>query len=458
MSEGYIPDGGSGAGDGSPDLTDSFGLQLTAPETNEAPTDTATEMLLESFMEDDLQGAKPVFHHDSNNSNGSSSSSITLNRPTATADGDLLIAVINLSAAAGALSITPPAGWTELTSEQSVTDSGLGITLTSQAFAKIAASEPTTWTWTYTPNADSRTGDVMAFTGGKLPADIAVSSSATRVLIQNYGTLSTNVVTGQEVVVAMCSLAQDTAQSGWDIGPTNLTNRTGDINPAGSNKADMQIWSGLNGSAVGQVLKTESDVYISFVLIAPPADNPIGETALLSISGSDMADTNDVQTEARTIVIRSWATGCSSNTANLANPGNANGANDGATCNVKTNNALGDLTNPVTLSTGSMNFPGGTVTFALIRVWFRVPARATSLDTITISYNTSGVPSGTLYTHSGTAEVNHLSGDFTFDISGLSNAELAALQLVVSYTAAVVAVPETSLNIDSWSIDATETI
>lgn len=182
------------------------------------------------------------------------------------------------------------------------------------------------------------------------------------------------------------------------------------------------------------------------------------ETAKFAISGSALAETNNTPTEVRAVVVRSWATGCSSNDANQAGTANANGANDGVFCVVKTNNALGDLTNPVLLNTGNMNFPGGVVTSALIRVWFKVPARTTALDTILIKATSSGGFSQTIYTHSGTALVDHSSGDFTFDISTLTNTQLTNLALQGSYMAQVVAVPETSLQIDSWSIDATESI
>jgi hypothetical protein len=202
---------------------------------------------------------------------------------------------------------------------------------------------------------------------------------------------------------------------------------------------------------------TETTAF-ALTLLQNDTNNTPTETAKLNISGTGVSDTNAGQTEGRTIVVRSWATGCSSNDANQAGTANANGSNDGVFCVVKTNNALGDLTNPVILNTGSMNFPGGTVTSALIRIWFKVPARTTALDTITITATSSGGYSSTPYTHSGTALVDHSSGDFTFDISALTNTQLTNLALHANYTALVVATPETSIQIDAWSIDATETI
>ena len=445
-------------GGGGPNPTDDFSLQIRANDTNSAPTDDSTFAISGTFAEDIIQGTKPVFHNDSNNANGSSSSSITLNRPTSTQDGDLLIAVINLSAASGILAITPPAGWTELTTEQSVTDSGLSITLTSQAFAKIAASEPTTWTWTYSPNADSRTGDVMAFTGGKIPSSIAVSSGSTQTTIQNYGTLS-NGVTGQEVVVALCSLAQDTAASGWAIGPTNLTDRTGDVNPAGSNKADMQIWSGLNGSGAGTVQKTEADVYVSFVLIAPPANNPATEAASLTFPAGDFDDANTVPTDTKSALLRVWL--ANSAGTDVASPANANGANNASNAVVSTA-ALGS--NPETLTSDIGVSVGAGLTFSslIYRGWFRARTTLITSTAEVVAHSSSGAFGDiVMFTQSTlNGDTNHLGGTFTFDLlaAGVDTlAKLQTLQILHRCTDAVAGVTPAILDVDAGAADIVAT-
>ena len=444
------------AEEGTPNIEDGFSVAIQANESNVAPTDAATEMISGEFTDEILAGTRPIFHHDANNTGGSSSSSITLSRPTATVDTDLLIAVITLTAASGALAITPPAGWTELTSEQTVTDAALGVTITSQAFAKIAASEPTSWNWSYTPNADSRAGDVMAFTGGKLPTDIAVSSSATQSMTQNYGTLSTSMVTHQEIVVAMCSVAQDPAQSGWISPPVNLTNRTGDLNPAGTNKADMQIWSGYGGSAVGTATKTEADVYISFILIASPADAPMVETASASISG--FTDDNTTPSENRSALLRVWL--ANSAGTDVANPSNANGSNNATNAVVSTAALASNpevMTSDVGSSIGSISY-----TSAIYRGWFRARTTLiTSTAEVIAQSSTAAFADIVMFTQSSLGgDTNHLSGTFIFDLiaAGVDTlSKLQSLQILHRCTDAVAGVSPAILDVDAGAVDIVAT-
>ena len=196
---------------------------------------------------------------------------------------------------------------------------------------------------------------------------------------------------------------------------------------------------------------------VTFALSLTQSDTNAGqtETVQLAFPSPDFQDSNISPTETRLFVVRSWASGCVANTTNLTTASNANNSNDGITCNVKTNNAIGDLSNPVTLTTGSMNFPGGNVTSSLIRIWFQIPADLVG-DTVTITATSSGAYSATLFTATGVGSaVNNLNGNFTFNTSALTNLQLTNLVLTVSYTALVVAVPVTSVNIDAWAIDAT---
>lgn len=197
---------------------------------------------------------------------------------------------------------------------------------------------------------------------------------------------------------------------------------------------------------------------LALAVTEPDTNNLPSETAKLSISGSGLADTNALPTEVRTVVVRSWCTGASSNDANQAGVANVNGPNDGVFCTIKTNNALGDLTDPVFVTSGNMNFPGGTVTSAVLRVWFKIPAGTVGTDTQSILLTSSGGYSATAFTHTAAGAVDHSSGDFTFDISSLTNLQLTNLVVKFNYLATVVAVPDQSLQVDAVSIDATETI
>lgn len=80
-----------------------------------------------------------AFRSDADVTNGTAGTSVTVAKPSGTVDGDHLIAFIS---AAGAPSITPPAGWTLITSVAS------GSSVTLWAYRKLAASEGANWTWT----------------------------------------------------------------------------------------------------------------------------------------------------------------------------------------------------------------------------------------------------------------------------------------------------------------------
>lgn len=83
--------------------------------------------------------------------------SLTLNRPTGTTDGDLLVAVINLASLS---TITAPSGWVLVHDTQH--SSGAGHVST---YYKVASSEPASWSWTFASSTCD--GWVGAYTGIK---------------------------------------------------------------------------------------------------------------------------------------------------------------------------------------------------------------------------------------------------------------------------------------------------
>lgn len=156
---------------------------------------------------------------------------------------------------------------------------------------------------------------------------------------------------------------------------------------------------------------------------------------------------------AGTNVIRVWGSGATDNDAGKTTPGNANGEADFVRSTVRTALSLGDLTNPVTLTSAAFAAcPAGTYTSKLLRVWFNIPNRIGTLDTMTLRYNI-GAGEVVIYTHPGATFVNHNDGTFTFDISALTVAQCQALVLSANYLAAVVAAPEAVINLDAWAID-----
>lgn len=86
----------------------------------------------------------------------SGTTSFTVNKPTQTADGDVLVAVIQCAAGS---TMTAPSGWVTL---KEYDDSGgfkVGL------YKKIASSEGASWTWTFGTSSTS-TGSVASFYGG----------------------------------------------------------------------------------------------------------------------------------------------------------------------------------------------------------------------------------------------------------------------------------------------------
>lgn len=177
------------------------------------------------------------------------------------------------------------------------------------------------------------------------------------------------------------------------------------------------------------------------------------EANKLTLSG--FSDVNGSLSESTTFKQRYWASASSDNDASRTTPTNANGQNDSTFAIVKTNNALGDLTNPVILTSTTFGTPAsGSFAAKRIRAFFNIPARATTADTpLIIQYKLGAAAPVTIFTHSGTTALDHLAGTFTSDISGLTLAQVQTISLLASYTSAVVAVPETSIRVDAWCVE-----
>ena len=87
---------------------------------------------------------------------GGSGTNLTINKPTGTVDGDIIIC--SFYQEIGATAVTPPEGWTEV----AVQANNKGVAWMS-TYYKRASSEPASWTWTH--SSTWRTGTVAAFSG-----------------------------------------------------------------------------------------------------------------------------------------------------------------------------------------------------------------------------------------------------------------------------------------------------
>lgn len=205
---------------------------------------------------------------------------------------------------------------------------------------------------------------------------------------------------------------------------------------------------------------TDAATYVLSLALADTIGTPTDALTKLSMTG--FGDNLATPTDTRSITLRYWGAGSTDNNSSKTNPIRVDGPptfDAAGRSAVKTNNSLGDLTNPVILTTPTFNVPTslpGTVTAKIIRVWFNAAVRTTSLDTIKLFYNI-GAGDVAIYTH-GTAAFDSNAGTFTFDVGGLTLTQLSTIALKASYTAQVVASPESVINLDAWCIELVTTL
>lgn len=94
---------------------------------------------------------------------------ITVNVPTGTVDGDLLVAIVSIDNSEDTLPITAPAGWTQIFQHGQTGggQSALGV------WWRIASSEPSSYSFSWTP-AEEAFGAILRVVGAHLAAPIHV--------------------------------------------------------------------------------------------------------------------------------------------------------------------------------------------------------------------------------------------------------------------------------------------
>lgn len=178
------------------------------------------------------------------------------------------------------------------------------------------------------------------------------------------------------------------------------------------------------------------------------------EALKLTLAGAGVNDVNGALSETKMFRYRCWSSSSSDNDASRTTPTNANGQNDSVVATIKTNNSTANLTNPVVLTSTTFNSPAtGTYIAKRIRVYFDIPVRTTALDTIVLQYKLGAAAPVAIYTHAGAPAFDSILGTFTFDISSLTLAQIQTMSLIASYTANLVAVPETSIRLDAWAVE-----
>jgi len=110
--------------------------------------------------------------------------SIPLTKPTGTASGHLLVAILQEWSGIGSAAYTAPTGWTLICHEDDDAGAGTGNDSTTVWYKIAGASEPTSYTWT-SSQASEFCGGIVAYSGGASSSPVDTSSAA------NTGTSAT---------------------------------------------------------------------------------------------------------------------------------------------------------------------------------------------------------------------------------------------------------------------------
>ncbi len=159
-------------------------------------------------------GSAPSFRALSDLSFGTRTNS-TLNKPTGTANNDILIAGVYIT---GTGTVTPPAGWTEYTGSPHNTNATWFDNIDLHLYWKRASSEGASWTWTH--SSTGTFGMVAAFSGCTTsgdPNDVSATfnSTLTTSVTGTGVTTSTANTLGVMMWVPNNSVGTETPPAGW---------------------------------------------------------------------------------------------------------------------------------------------------------------------------------------------------------------------------------------------------
>lgn len=200
-------------------------------------------------------------------------------------------------------------------------------------------------------------------------------------------------------------------------------------------------------------IPTDVDSYV-INLTQDETNDAQSETVELAFPSPDFGDSSDVPTDVNVITMRVWLSGSSG--TGSTNPANANSSNDAAVATLTTV-VLG--TNPITLTSAlGANVPNVNVTSAVYRGWFKsVNVVVTSSGVLKMHSTTAAFADITMFTNAALATtVDHLSGDFTFDLvaAGVDTlAKIQSCQMLHIVSDAVAGVTPHILTVDSGCIE-----
>jgi len=214
-------------------------------------------------------------------------SSVSVTKPTGTADGDLLVAIMGSDPDAVSTALTAPVGWTL----QATSPAGGGSTAGYMKFwTKTAASEGASWTFGTAATSDCHI-TVLAITGANLTSPI----DGTPAFTSNTGTLNTSHIFPSITTIQTNSLrigATNMVDTAGTTGTTTWTAPSGwtsdSPSPTASSYAQLGVFhkllsaSGSTGTATatsGTSTFSPGEMLLSFAVAANNGLNLSGSIA-----------------------------------------------------------------------------------------------------------------------------------------------------------------------------------
>lgn len=121
----------------------------------------------------------PFWQSEAHTAFSGAASGITINKPTGTVDGDLLIAFIACGATATTPTVNTLSGWTLIRTDAVTVAGGATSNQHCRSFWKIASSEGTNYAWTFSASADEATGEIHRVNGTDPTTPINANAGAT---------------------------------------------------------------------------------------------------------------------------------------------------------------------------------------------------------------------------------------------------------------------------------------
>lgn len=151
-------------------------------------------------------------------SNNANTSSLSVNRPTGTVDGDVLIAVV----AWWIETLTPPSGWTQIGSTQTWNISGEDVFV--RAYYRVASSEPTSYAWGLSGTNDIAVS-IATYYNVNTGSVVDVQAGQTNAANTSMTAPSVSPTTDADMLLFLGGAGSDSAGSATATPPSGMTER-----------------------------------------------------------------------------------------------------------------------------------------------------------------------------------------------------------------------------------------